>query len=341
MKQANSSFELRVFVTDTETCWCSSTLNHFSKLYEEEYISAGPQILNNMSANVTVCNITTNCSTNCIVDYLQGLGYAALFLLGFLINAAALYAFIAIRRSWTDIHIYMLNLNIADFSLILFLSFRIYDAFSCLPITYFCTFLMYVHFLNMYASIFTTAAISVQRYLSIRFPLRARSWKWKKQTAFAVCLVIWVFLITACIMVRKDNYPEKLWTCFERCKNIPHRTWSITSVIFIGFLIPLLIVVFCSTQIIRMFLKEADKSEEKKNIVGIVTANMIVFIVCYTPIHIAFVADLFDEPQEDWICESTTVHKYLLWSEWIAGTNCCFDSISYFFLLKGFFFKST
>lgn len=41
MKQANSSFELRAFVTDTETCWCSSTLNHFSKLYEEEYISAG------------------------------------------------------------------------------------------------------------------------------------------------------------------------------------------------------------------------------------------------------------------------------------------------------------
>lgn len=41
MRQPNSRFEFRAFVTDTETCWCSSTINHFSELYEEECISAG------------------------------------------------------------------------------------------------------------------------------------------------------------------------------------------------------------------------------------------------------------------------------------------------------------
>ncbi|XP_030608775.1 G-protein coupled receptor 35 [Archocentrus centrarchus] len=295
----------------------------------------------NDTINDTICNITsTNCNI-CKLDIPQLLSYSPLFLLGFLINGAALRAFIATRHSWTDTHIYMLNLNIADFSLILFLIFRIYDAFFCLAKTYLCTFLINIHFLNMYASIFTTSAISVQRYLTIRFPLHARSWRRKKQVAFAVCLAIWIFVIMACVILRKNNYPENLWTCFERCKNIPFHTWAVMSLVFIGFLSPLLIVVFCSSQIILIFLKEAVKSEEMKNIVGIVTANMIVFIVCYTPIHIAFVADLFDELPPNWMCEKLPIHRYLLVSEWIASSNCCFDSISYYFLLKDFYLKAS
>ncbi|CAB1452685.1 unnamed protein product [Pleuronectes platessa] len=73
-----------------------------------------------------------NTSTSCHVEHLQGLAYTPLFLLGFLINAAALRAFIAKRASWTDTHIYMFNLAIADSALVLFLPFRIFDAYSCL-----------------------------------------------------------------------------------------------------------------------------------------------------------------------------------------------------------------
>ncbi|XP_045908544.1 G-protein coupled receptor 35-like [Micropterus dolomieu] len=157
-------------------------------------------------------NITTNITnTICKVNILEGLAYIPLFLVGFLVNAAALRAFIAKRVSWTDTHIHMFNLAIADSALILFLPFRIYDSFFCLPKTYLCT-----HFTNMYASILTMAAISIQHYLSIRFPLQARSWRKEKGTAFVVCLVLWVLLVTMCAIFRKENYPEKLWTCYER-----------------------------------------------------------------------------------------------------------------------------
>lgn len=295
----------------------------------------------NMSTNDNICNITTINCTICQLDILKVLGYSPLFLLGLLLNCAALRAFIATRHSWTDTHIYMLNLNIADLSFNLFLVFRICDAVFCLDKSYLCTFLILMYYLNMYVSIFTTAAISVQRYLIIRFPLHARTWRRKKQVAFAVCLAIWVFVIMACLIFSKDNHPGKLWRCFERCKNFPLRSWPIMSVVVIGFLSPLLIIVFCSSQIIRKFLKDAVKSEEKKNIVGIVTANMIVFIVCYTPIHVAFVADLFDPLPDNWMCGRFPMHTYLLASEWIASTNCCFDSISYYFLLKGFYSKAS
>ncbi|XP_076600704.1 G-protein coupled receptor 55 [Chaetodon auriga] len=284
--------------------------------------------------NSSIPNIT---DATCKVDTLQGLAYSPVFLLGLIINAAALRAFIAKRDSWTDTHVYMFNLAIADFALVLFLPFRIYDAFFCLLKTHLCTFLIYIHFINMYASILTTAAISVQRYLVIRFPLRARSWRKKKQIAFVVCLVLWGLLVTVCVIYRKENHPNKLWTCYERCKDLPLNLHFILILVLLGFLTPLLTIGFCSSQIIWILLKMDDKSEEKKSTIGIVTANIIVFIVCYTPIHVGFLVNYFSVVPPDWKSVHLPAHTYLLSAEWIASTNCCFDFISYYFLLRRFY----
>ncbi|KAM4550900.1 G-protein coupled receptor 35 [Odontesthes bonariensis] len=277
-----------------------------------------------------------NGSTN-TVDTLQGVAYSFLFLLGLVVNAAVLCAFIAKRKSWTDTHIYMLNLALADFALILFLPFRIYDYFFCLPKTLLCTFLIYTHYINMYASMYTTTAISVHRYLAIRFPLQARSWRRKKVVAVAVCVIIWVFLVTMVVVFCEQNSTEHLWTCYERRKDHPMSLTVISLLVFVGFLIPLLIIVFCSSRIICILLKTPDNSEERKSIVGIVTANVIVFVVCYTPIHIAFLINYNQEVTENWESTSLPAHMFLLVCEWIASTNCCFDSISFYFLLKQFY----
>uniref|UniRef100_A0A3Q3E878 G-protein coupled receptors family 1 profile domain-containing protein n=1 Tax=Labrus bergylta TaxID=56723 RepID=A0A3Q3E878_9LABR len=256
----------------------------------------------------------------------QGLAYCPLFLLGFLVNAAAVRGLFAQRASWTDTHIYILNLAAADSALILFLPFRIYNAFFCLPPNFFCTFLVNIHFINMYASIFTSAAISVHRYLTVQFPLQARSWRRKKEAALAVCLTIWVFVVTICIIFIEENYPQKLWRCYERCKDERLKLQFVVTLVLAGFLAPLLIIVFCSSWLIFILLKQNTKSEERKSTISMVTANMIVFIVCYTPIHVSF-------SEQTIVPQSIFLHL----SEWIASTNCCFDSISYYFLLKKFY----
>lgn len=276
-----------------------------------------------------MCTNTT-CTTGTL-ETLQGVAYCPLFLFGLLLNAAALWAFYTQRASWTDTHIYILNLAAADSALISFLPFRIYDTFFCLPLTKFCTFLVSIHYINMYASIYTSTAISVHRYLAVRFPLRARAWRKKKIAAFAVCLAIWVFVGTVCAIFSEENSPGKLCTCFERCKNQGLKLQFGVMLIFAGFFIPLLIVVFCSSQIISILLKDKDtKSGERKGSISIVTANMIVFILCYTPIHIRFAVLSFGKTPSDPLSE----HVFLFMSEWIASTNCCLDSISYYFLLK-------
>lgn len=282
-----------------------------------------------------MCNGTNSATYK--VDYLSALAYTPLFLLGLCLNVAALRIFIAKRASWKDTHVYMFNLNMADFALILFLPFRIYDALFCIPKTYLCTFLIFSHFINMYASILTTMAISVHRFLAIRFPLQARSWRKKKETAFAVCLVLWALLVTLCAIFREENSPNKLWNCFERRKNSPLNPVLILIVTCLGFLIPLLIIVYCSHQIITILLKRVNRSEEKTSTIGIVTANLAVFVFCYTPIHIGFLVNYFYAFPPDWQEVLSPVHIYLLVSEWIASTNCCLDSISYYFLLRRFY----
>ncbi|XP_032421806.1 G-protein coupled receptor 35-like [Xiphophorus hellerii] len=280
---------------------------------------------------------TNNTADTCFNSILEGLGYSLVFFLGLIVNGAALWAFIAKRASWTDTHIYMLNLALADFILVLFLPFRIYDAFFCLPKTLLCTFLIFMHFVNMYASILTTTAISVHRYLTIRFPLQARSCKRKKEAAVAVCFFIWVVLVSIVAVFHKDNLPEKLWTCYERCKNTRIRPQFNLLLLSLGYLAPLLIIVFCSSRIICILGKEQNKSEERKSIVGIIKANMIVFLVCYTPFHIAHIVSLLYKVPPNWRTIYLPSHKFLQVSEWIASTNCCFDSISYYFLLKRFY----
>ncbi|XP_028986569.1 G-protein coupled receptor 35 [Betta splendens] len=278
-------------------------------------------------------------STNatCVVDNLQCLSYSPLFVLGFLVNAAAARAFASKRLSWTETHIYMLNLVVADTALVLFLPFRIYDALYCLPTTTLCTLLIFIHFINMYASIMTTMAISVHRYLTVRFPLQARSWRRKKETAVVVCLLIWVFLVTVCAAFRTENYPEQLWTCYVRRKDHPLRLEFLLILLLVGFLVPLMIIVFCATQIIYILSKEEDRLEEKKKTVGVVMANMIVFIVCYTPIHVGFLINFLYHAPEHWQTRHIPAHMYFQVSEWVASTNCFFDSISYYFLLKQFY----
>lgn len=281
-----------------------------------------------------MCNNTN--TTDC-VDTLQGVGYSLLFIVGFLVHAAALKAFISKRNSWTDTHIYVFNLFLADSTLILFLPFRIYDAFWCIdvvPGNFLCTFLFNTHYINMYASIFTTVALSVHRYLAVRFPMRIRSWRKKKETAVVVCLFIWGAILTICGNFSEENYPDKLWTCYERRKDIPLKLDFVLLLVILGFLLPLLIVVFCSSQVIYILFKVSDKTEERKGIIGIVTANLVVFVVCYTPISIGYTVNYLNKVPADWKCITIPAHTYLMVSEWIASTNCCFDAISYYFLLK-------
>ncbi|KAL2098143.1 hypothetical protein ACEWY4_007350 [Coilia grayii] len=272
----------------------------------------------------------------------QQVAYIPVILLGLGLNAMAVCVFILRRRHWTDSHIYMLNLALADCTLVVFLPVRVYDAYWPLKPSLLCTVMISIHYTNMYASILTVTCISVHRYLSIRFPFWARRKGTRKRVAVLVCTLIWGIVVTICAVFHSENLPENLCTCYSRGEKRLSLQFLLALEV-VGYLLPLLTMSFCCIQI-SCILQEnntgEEGSEQKKKFVRLVKANLMVFIVCYTPIHVAFYLGEYHKVyQSSWSFMDDQVHKFHEVAEWIATTNCCLDSFGYYFLLKHCFTK--
>ncbi|KAK3534106.1 hypothetical protein QTP86_002213 [Hemibagrus guttatus] len=91
-----------------------------------------------------------------------------------------------------------------------------------------------------------------------------------------------------------------------------------------GFLVT---ITTCSTQTIMTLLKslknirqhrEEDIIDKRKNVIAIITANMIVFIVCFTPIHAAYLINEAMRPgnsSESQVC-SVELRTFSYEAEW-------------------------
>ncbi|XP_063049905.1 G-protein coupled receptor 55-like [Engraulis encrasicolus] len=263
----------------------------------------------------------------------QQVAYIPVFVLGLVLNAMAVSTFIRRRRQWTDSHIYMLNLALADCTLVLFLPVRVYDAYHPIQPSLLCTVMISIHYVNMYASILTVTCISVHRYLSIRFPFWAHHTRARKKLAASVCTFIWVIIMAICLAFHSENLPERLSTCYRHKENV-RSIHFVLVVEVVGYLIPLLIMSFCSIQI-SCILQETstreENSEQKRTFVRLVKANLMVFFVCYTPIHVYLYLAEYNRTNKG---PSSPLHSFLNFAEWIATTNCCLDSFGYYFLLK-------
>ncbi|KAK6309079.1 hypothetical protein J4Q44_G00205420 [Coregonus suidteri] len=272
------------------------------------------------------------------VRLFQMVVYSPVFVLGLVLNLSALRMFYRMRASWTDTHVYMFNLAVADCALITFLPFRIYHTFFTLDSPGFCAVLVLIHFTNMYASIFTVTAISVQRFIAIQFPFHSGRMCSKKQVAVVVCVMIWVTIVFLCVIFREPNRPEHRLACFERDSH-PFPLGFIVTLEILGYVVPLLTMLLCSCQTICTLLtyKDMQSYEHKRKSIRIISANMVVFLICYTPIHIAFFMKFYVASKDPLDCQQyNLMHNFYQISEGIATTNCCLDAIGYFFLVKEF-----
>lgn len=288
------------------------------------------------------CSVVPNATGAGLIIF-QRVAYTPVLILGLTLNASALWHFWRTPK-WTDTHIYMLNLLLADLLLTLFLPFRILETYCPMKLTRFCTFLICVHYSNMYVSIFTITAIVIHRYVAVRFPMQNRtsgtSAARRKKIVSGICAFIWLVVIILSISFSKNMDPDKLKTCYERKDNNRITLDFLLVLEILGYLLPVVIITTCSTQAILIVLKSlkdigqhTDKQtiDKRKSIVSIVTANMIVFIVCFTPIHVGYLLRYIYEDDTGFI------HVYYDVSEWLATTNCCLDSVGYYFLLKKVF----
>ncbi|XP_033372680.1 G-protein coupled receptor 35-like [Parus major] len=266
---------------------------------------------------------------------LQVVVYIPVLALGIPLNAIAFWVFCCKLKRWTETKVYMINLIVADSFLLFTLPFLLYFTKYKHPIDQLCLAIQNIYFTNMPMSILIITLIAVDRYIAIKFPLKAKVLRSPLKSA-SVCGFLWIALI---IYSNLYHTLHSSWEgcCFRRQSVTPRYSSLFTSIC--GYFIPLGIVIFCSVQVIRCLKKKMVSSPHETKLfqkaVHIVSVNLCVFAVCFSPFHMSLLLRFAVEVAgAHSLIQGVTT--YLKVSACLANCNCCLDAFCYYFAAKEF-----
>ncbi|XP_066460984.1 proteinase-activated receptor 1-like [Eleutherodactylus coqui] len=252
----------------------------------------------------------------------------------------AILMFVLKIRIKTPATIYMLNLATADLLFVAVLPFNIVYRFSgnnwqigdgmcrIVTATFYC---------NMYCSILLMMSISVDRYMAVVFPIRSLSWR-SMRRAWLVCGFIWLVSMagTAPLLLNKQTANIEslnITTCHDVLEledQLNFYMYYFTTFSSIFFLFPLIIIVFCYTEIVRTLSKSSKNignSSKKTRAIILTIIVLIVFIICFAPTNIIFLIHVLDFLHE---YSDSLYFICILWG-CISSISNCLDPLIYYY----------
>ncbi|KAM4659685.1 G-protein coupled receptor 35-like [Amazona ochrocephala] len=260
----------------------------------------------------------------------QFIVYIPVLSLGIPLNAIAFWVFCYKHKRWTETRVYMINLIVADSSLLFALPFSMYFTKYEHPIDNLCFTIQGIYFTNMPKSILIITLIAIDRYIAIKVPLKAKVLPSPLKSA-SIYGTLWIIpRIYSSLHPQLHNKKEKV--CFQKQSTQPNYTPLVS--IIIGYFIPLAIVTFCSVQVIKRLKKMVTSPHETKSI-SIISANLCVFTVCFSPLYIVLLSQLAVDVAG--ACSLLSeVNACVQICACLANSNCCLDAFCYYFAAKEF-----
>ncbi|MCI4376618.1 hypothetical protein PGIGA_G00190510 [Pangasianodon gigas] len=238
------------------------------------------------SNNSTTCDVETQ---KVVTSILPPLLITEL-LIGLPGNLIALYIFCRHLPSWRPNIVFLFNLILADFLLLVSMPFRI-DAYLRSENWVFgdpwCRLNLFMLAVNRSASISFMTAVAVHRYFKVVHPHNKINYINLRQAGGIACF-IWVVVISMRLPLLTNNLLIKAGNA-SYCRSFSNEKISfgikLHYVIYIAeFFLPLLLLLFCSIRI-SCILKQRQMDREKKVRQAIRTVLVIVgvFIFCFLP----------------------------------------------------------
>lgn len=209
------------------------------------------------------------------------------FVFGLLGNGLALWIFCFHLKSWKSSRIFLFNLAVADFLLIICLPFltdnyvRKWDwRFGDIP----CRIMLFMLAMNRQGSIIFLTVVAVDRYFRVVHPHHALN-KISNRTAAIISCLLWgltigltVHLLNKTMLIKKhDSY---LCSSFSICNTF---RWH-DAMFLLEFFLPLGIILFCSARIVwSLRQRQMDRHVKIKRAINFVMVVAIVFIICFLP----------------------------------------------------------
>lgn len=286
-----------------------------------------------------------NCSKNDDFKYpLYSSVFSLVFVVGLIFNMVAIYIFSCTLKQRNETTTYMINLVVSDSLFVLSLPFRIFYFINRVwPFgRELCKISAALFYTNMYSSIFFLTCISIDRFLAIVHPFRSQTIRTKRNAKLA-CSAVWIIVISASIAstfyldTTSPNSSSQF--CFENYSNKQWKSELSKVVVFIctvGFIIPLMLNVFCSAMVLRTLRKPQTISHggnlKKAKILRMITVHLLVFCFCFIPynVNLIFYALVRSNVLKECYIEIVvrTIYPIALC---LAVTNCCFDPVIYYF----------
>ncbi|XP_074467756.1 lysophosphatidic acid receptor 6-like [Sebastes fasciatus] len=295
-------------------------------------------------------NSTINLACNKSDDFkypLYSSVFSLVFVVGFLFNMVAVYIFGCTLKMRNETTTYMINLVVSDSLFVLSLPFRIVYFISrdWMFGSVLCKISVALFYTNMYGSILFLTCISVDRFLAIVYPFRSQAIRTKRNAKLACCTV-WVMVLcgsvpTGFLLDTTSDLNQNSSTkyCFENYSRKQWRAELSKVVVFIetvGFIIPLMLNVFCSIMVLRTLRRPQTISRggnlNKTKILRMIIVHLFIFCFCFIPynVNLMFYAMVRSNILKGCDAEDVvrTIYPIALC---LAVTNCCFDPVIYYF----------
>ncbi|XP_040006256.1 lysophosphatidic acid receptor 6-like [Xiphias gladius] len=301
--------------------------------------------------NISTMGVTQNyinCNKSDDFKYpLYSSVFSLVFVVGLFFNMVAVYIFGCTLKLRNETTTYMINLVVSDSLFVLSLPFRIvyFIKREWLFGSVLCKISVALFYTNMYGSILFLTCISVDRFLAIVYPFRSQTIRTKRNAKLACCTV-WVMVLSGSIptgfvldTTSPINANSSSNFCFENYSKKQWKSELSKVVVFIetvGFIIPLMVNVFCSVMVLRTLRKPQTISRggnfKKAKILRMILVHLLIFCFCFIPynFNLIFYALVRSNVLKGCYAEYVvrTIYPIALC---IAVTNCCFDPVIYYF----------
>ncbi|NWI51670.1 GP174 protein, partial [Calyptomena viridis] len=287
---------------------------------------------------------SSSCTETDLKPY-YAITYTLILIPGLIGNTLALWVFYGYMKETKRAVIFMINLAIADLCQVLSLPLRI---FYYLTGTWefgggLCLLCFYLKYVNMYASIYFLVCISVRRYLFLMHPFRASDCR--RICDVYVSLVGWAVVCVACLpfpLLRLHQDDRN--TCFVdlpiKKLDLPTSVAMMTVGELVGFVTPLLIILYCSWKTV-LSLKERNCASrdlgEKKKALKMILTCALVFLMCFAPYHLSFPLDFLVKTRHiEGGCVQKVISVFHAVALCLASLNSCVDPVIYYFTTDEF-----
>ncbi|XP_060939091.1 C-C chemokine receptor type 6 [Limanda limanda] len=287
------------------------------------------------------CNLDPSPTEVITQTYVQSIVCA----FGLIGNVLVIVTYMFYKRAKTMTDVYLYNVAAADLIFVVALPFITYNERHSWPMgSVACKLLNSAYSINLYSGMLLLACISGDRYIAI--VQARRSFGARSHTLIygrLICSAVWVFALALTL-------PTLLYT--QRCEELilGEQNVTVTCELFfsrdetaklmkvlvpslqmaVGFLLPLVVMVFCYSSIICTLLRAQNGQKHKA--VRVVLAVVVVFIVCHLPYNVTLLTHLLSLFKER-SCEVEKIKlRVLKVSRVVAYLHCCLNPILYAFI---------